>query len=237
MNCTNIIQKVKNSIALVVILDSKRDPLATGSGFVFQKANILVTCNHVVSGASSILLKFLDLDEYIPAKIVIKDEEHDIALLKFEDRNRKPLTSGNFEAVVEGVEVVFSGYPLSSSDLTTHQGIISTITKDATNITSYLIDGTVNAGNSGCPLMDIDGNVIGVVDAKRRVRGEILEKIERMQTGAVSLHNVDLVDIYQAISSNLQLGVGHAVPAGYVPEYKEVDRIKIDITLKKNNNV
>ena len=41
-----------------------------------------------------------------------------------------------------------------------------------------------------------------------------------MRVGAVSLHNLDIVDIFQTFAANIQLGVGHAVPAKYIPEYK-----------------
>lgn len=226
VNCSKIIEKVRNSIALVVALDTNNKPIGTASGFIYQQKGILITCNHVVKDAGSIVIKFSDSSSYIITKVVLRDEEHDLALLKCEDNTHEPLQPGDFAKVIEGVEVIFSGYPLSSSDLTTHQGIISNITKDQTSLTSYLIDGTVNAGNSGCPLMDSDGKVIGVVDATRRVRGEILDKIERMSVGATSLHGVDVVEIYQSLIKNLQLGVGHAVPASYIPEYKEIKPIK-----------
>ncbi len=73
--------------------------------------------------------------------------------------------------------IVFSGYPLNTKFLTTHVGILSSIAKDSAGITTYLIDGTVNSGNSGCPLMDIRGRVVGVVNAKRMERLDLLEKV------------------------------------------------------------
>lgn len=221
MNYINVIKAVKNSIPLVAVLDQNNKLMGTGSGFVFGKNDIAVTCNHVIKDGVVILLKFPDLTELIAAKIVLRDEEHDLALLKFDQSARTPLSLGDLTKVEEGMPVVFTGYPAISNDQTTHQGIISGIVKDATGITSYLIDGTVNSGNSGCPLMDQNGKVIGVVNAKRRVRGDTLEKIEKMNAGALSLHGVDLVEMYQAITNNLQLGVGVAVPASYIPEHKE----------------
>lgn len=116
--------------------------------------------------------------------------------------------------------ILFSGYPFGSEDLTTHQGIISAITKDVTGITSYLIDGTVNSGNSGCPLLNMGGKVIGVINAKRRNQNAFLEQVEGMPTGALSLHGLDIVLIYQTLTNNIQLGVGYAVPAKYIPEHK-----------------
>ncbi len=221
MDYTEIIKQIRRSIALVLILDANNQIVGTGSGFIYSKKGILVTCNHVIKDAVSVLLKFNDSLQYVNAKVIIQDEEHDLALLKFEDDSREPLEKGNPEKTQEGAAVVFSGYPLSSLDLTTHQGIVSAIIKDATGIVSFLIDGTVNSGNSGCPLMDSDGNVIGVVDAKRRVRNDLLEKVESMTLGAMSLHGVDVVEIYQTLANNVQIGVGHAVPAYYIPEHKE----------------
>lgn len=229
MDCSEIIKIIKSSIAFIAVLDANNKLIGTGSGFIFSKKGILVTCNHVVKGSAATVLKFPDSTEFISAKVIMCDDEHDLALLKFDDQNRKPLELGNLNNVIEGMRVIFSGYPFGAQDLTTHQGIISAIIKDATNITSYLIDGTVNSGNSGCPLLNSEGKVIGVVNAKRRNRNDLLSKVEELQAGAVSLHGIDLVEIYQALSNNLQLGVGIAVPASYIPEHKELkesDKIK-----------
>lgn len=233
----SIIERVKPSIALIMALDDKGEFMGTGSGFVFMKRGILVTCNHVVAKANSFLLRFPNSTNLLEGKVVVKDEEHDLALIKFtEDIERAPLEMGELNKVVEGMQVIFSGYPFSSKDLTTHQGILSSITSDATGITAYLIDGTVNSGNSGCPLMNEAGKVIGVVNAKRVVRGEIIEKVGGMQIGAVSLHGVDLVEIYQTLVGNLQLGVGYAIPASYIPEHKEVEAIKNEVGKEETKN-
>lgn len=221
MDIQAIIRKIKSSIAFIASFDSEKKLLGTGSGFVFWEKNIIVTCSHVVKDATSTVLKFPG-DGFIDGKVVLRDEEHDLALVKFNDSKREPILLGDLDKVVEGMPIVFSGYPFGSDDLTTHQGIISAIVKDTTDITSYLIDGTVNSGNSGCPLLNEDGKVIGVVDAKRRQQNDLLEKVEAMNAGAVSLHGVDMVKIYQALTNNIQLGVGHAVPAKYIPEHKDI---------------
>lgn len=212
MNFTEVIKRIKPSIAFIATFNESNQPLGSGSGFVFGKPNIIVTCNHVVKGSNSVIVKFPDLEELISAKIVLHDEEHDLALLKFESAVRKPLVVNKKYEVEEGMEVIFAGYPFGWQDLTTHQGIISSITKDDTDTVSYLIDGTVNSGNSGCPLMDVDGNVIGVVNAKRWASGETLNKVQNMEIGAVSLHGVDLVEIYQALTDNVQIGIGRLCP-------------------------
>jgi S1-C subfamily serine protease len=218
MDMQEIIRLVKPSIALIASFDSKRNLLGSGSGFIFGAKNILVTCNHVIEDAATTMLKFSGTTP-IDGKVVLRDDEHDLALLKFDDDKREPISVGT-EEVVEGMPILFSGYPFNSENLTTHQGIISAITKDATGIMSYLIDGTVNSGNSGCPLLNMDGKVVGVINARRRYKNAFLVKVEDMPVGALSLHGIDIVEIYQALTNNIQLGVGYAVPARYIPEHK-----------------
>lgn len=223
MDFSAVVNKVTPSIAKVYVVDSKGG-LGTGSGFIYGKPDIMVTCNHVVGEATSLLYRFSDDAEgaFHNAKVVIRDTEHDLALLKI-DLQRTPLSQvGETKGIQVGMPVIFSGYPLSLETLTTHQGILSAIAKDAVGATTYLIDGTVNAGNSGCPLMNDNGEVIGIVNAKRRERSELLNKVEAMQMGAISLHGIDLVEIYHALISNVQLGIGYAVPASYIPEHKEI---------------
>lgn len=238
MDYSEVIAKVKNSIAVVIDVDPINPSLSgKGSGFIFQKRGILVTCNHVVL-SESIKLKFPDNkpDEYVDAAVVLRDVEHDLALLKFDDEKREPLKIGDVNVIKEGMPVIFSGYPFSLTDLTTHHGILSAIITDPSGIINYLIDGSVNSGNSGCPLMTESGEVIGVVNATRREYVEVLNKVENMRQGAISLHSLDLVKIFKALSGNLQLGIGYAIPCSYIPEHHELD-IEDNNTDKNNNEL
>ena len=125
MDCSSIIEKIKPSIAFILILKDGKT-LSQGSGFVFMEKNILVTCDHVIKEErDSIYLKFPDYetDKWVQAKVVIQDKEHDLALLKFDDDTRVPLTKGDDKDIHEGIEVLLAGYPLNISSLTTHQGI------------------------------------------------------------------------------------------------------------------
>jgi len=225
MDYSEVILKIKNSIAVVIDVNPTNPSLSgKGSGFIFQKKGILVTCNHVISSGSA-KLKFPDSkpNEYIDAAVVLRDVEHDLALLKFDDTKREPLKIGDINFIKEGMPVIFSGYPFSLTNLTTHHGILSAIITDPSGIINYLIDGSVNSGNSGCPLMTENGEVIGIVNATRREYVEVLNKVENMKHGAISLYHLDLVRIFKALSGNLQLGIGYAIPCSYIPEHHELD--------------
>jgi S1-C subfamily serine protease len=229
MDYSDLVQKISPSIAKVYCLDSAGNVLNTGSSFLYSKKGILVTCDHIVEKGTSVLYRFSDEDvsTFHGGKIVLRDAEHDLALLKI-DSDREPLpplTAASEKNIRPGMPVLFSGYPLNLAALTTHQGILSSITVDALGVTTYLIDGTVNAGNSGCPLMNTNGEILGVVNAKRRERSDLLTKVEQMSLGAISLHGIDIVEIYQALISNVQLGIGYAVPASYIPEHKEAAKL------------
>jgi S1-C subfamily serine protease len=195
---STVVAKIKPSIVLVLIVDENNRTKSKGSGFVYHRPGIVVTCNHVVSntGGGAVLVKFPDESEQKTAKVVLRDEEHDLALLQVADDTHLPLVQSKIESISEGMSVIYSGYPLDLSSLTTHQGILAAIIKDAAGITNYLVDGTVNGGNSGCPLMNADGDVIGVINAKRREQSNLLAMVERMPNGAASVWGVDTISIY-----------------------------------------
>ena len=235
MDCSEIITKVDKSIGKIIAFNPKiKKTVGSGTGFVFSKSGIVVTCNHVIERTDVVYFaKFPSSDEYIPIKILLRDEEHDLALLEVKEKTPRTPLEPFSGPIREGQEVMFSGYPLGLKELTTHQGIISSISKDATGITTYLIDGTVNPGNSGCPLISNDGKVIGVVNAQIRENADILEKVEEMKPGAIAIHDVDLIDIYKALMRNLQLGIGYAIPASYIPSHKAIEDDNLDKGNKK----
>ncbi len=218
MDYSSLIDGIRKSIGIVYNVQGNVIA-GKGSGFILFKKGVLVTCNHVIGKQDSkILIRFPDKNEYLDAKVMIRDEEHDLVLLKFEDDIREPLEIVKSDGIKEGIPVFFAGYPLGLESLTTHQGILSGIITDATGITTYLIDGTVNRGNSGCPLMSEKGKVIGVVNAKRMERPDLLTKMEEQKLGALSLHGIDIVELFQAIINNVQLGIGYAIPCAYIPK-------------------
>jgi S1-C subfamily serine protease len=223
---SKIIEKIKPSIAFIKVIGGGSD-IRTGSGFVFQKPGTLVTCNHVVlEPFNKILLQFPDTDNkptvnLVEAKVVDRSLKHDIAILEFQDtENRQPLPVSKID-IKEGMPVIFSGFPLRLDTLTTHQGIISSITKNQAGEKTYLIDGTINQGNSGCPLMDINGELIGVVKATHGEEKELLESVEKVESGGLLLQGIDLIEVYKALIKNLQLGIGYAVPCAYIRKEHE----------------
>jgi putative serine protease PepD len=139
-----------------------------GSGFVIDKAGHIVTNYHVVQGARSVDVSFSN-SESMKAKIVGVDPSTDIAVLQVDAHARAltPLTLGNSDAVRVGDSVVAIGNPLGY-DRTVTAGIVSALQRVIQSPNSYSIDHVIqtdaalNRGNSGGPLLDARGEVVGV---------------------------------------------------------------------------
>jgi putative serine protease PepD len=141
---------------------------ALGSGFVIDKAGHIVTNYHVVRGASSIQVSFSN-SERIKAKVVGVDPSTDVAVLKVDVKSRalKSLPLGNSDAVRVGDQVVAIGNPFGL-DRSVTAGIVSAVQRriEAPNRLSIShaiqTDAALNHGNSGGPLLNAQGEVIGV---------------------------------------------------------------------------
>src|ERR687888_2217904 len=140
-----------------------------GSGFVIDKAGHVVTNYHVVEGASKVEVSFSGNDE-MPATVVGRDPSTDIAVLRIkraQSRALTPLPLGNSSQVRVGDAVVAIGNPFGL-ERTVTAGIVSALQREITAPNGFAIDeviqtdAAINHGNSGGPLLNADGKVIGV---------------------------------------------------------------------------
>lgn len=142
---------------------------SSGSGFVLTENGYVVTNYHVVEGASSVSVTMEDGTVY-DAAIVGYDESNDVALLKVEATGLRPVRLGSSDALGVGEQVVAIGFPLSAQDATLTVGYVSAKNRDVTtsNVAINMIqtDAAINSGNSGGPLFNMNGEVIGITTAK-----------------------------------------------------------------------
>ncbi|HET7045888.1 MAG TPA: trypsin-like peptidase domain-containing protein [Gaiellaceae bacterium] len=139
-----------------------------GSGFVLDKAGHVVTNYHVVQGARTVLVSFSNNDR-MRAKIVGTDPSTDLAVLQVDTRSRalEPLPLGNSDLVRVGDPVVAIGNPFGYTRTAT-SGIVSAVQREIQSPNAYAIDHVIqtdaalNKGNSGGPLLNAAGQVIGV---------------------------------------------------------------------------
>jgi putative serine protease PepD len=177
LTAEQVYDRSKNSVAFITsqITQAGDDPFgesqtgtATGSGFVVSDKGYIVTNAHVVDGASSVKVKVGDGSTQ-SAQIVGKDDSTDIALLKIDPGNADlhPLVFGDSDSVQVGDATYAIGNPFGlNRTLTT--GVISALQRQISAPNGYSIDdvlqtdAALNPGNSGGPLLDTAGHVIGV---------------------------------------------------------------------------
>jgi len=152
----------------------------TGSGWVLDGKGHIVTNNHVVSAAANggEITVVLANGKQSKATIVGRDVSYDLAVLKVDRTDLKPLPLGDSADVVVGDPVIAVGAPLGL-DSTVTTGIVSALNRpvtpgqadDQSFINAIQTDAAINPGNSGGPLLDMQGRVIGVNTAIARVAG------------------------------------------------------------------
>ena len=140
-----------------------RRSAALGAGFVISEDGYVVTNNHVIEGADEILVEFFSGEE-LPATVIGKDPNTDIAVLKVESDTPLPFVSfGDSDVARVGDWVMAVGNPLGQG-FSVSAGIISARNRALSGSYDDFIqtDAAINRGNSGGPLFNMDGQVIGV---------------------------------------------------------------------------
>jgi S1-C subfamily serine protease len=157
-----IYNQLKDSVVLI------QTNLGLGSGFVYDKNGHIVTNHHVIDGAETIQITFLD-GNITSANVVGMDIYSDLAVIKVNPdvTTLTPVVLGNSSELIVGEPIAAMGNPFGLSDTLT-VGIVSSQERTLDAIGGYLIidiiqiDAAVNPGNSGGPLVNIKGQVVGV---------------------------------------------------------------------------
>ena len=140
-----------------------------GSGFVLTEDGYVVTNNHVAESAENLSVKLHDGTSY-PAQLIGGDSLSDVALLKIEAEGLAHVAVGDSDKIAVGESCIAIGNPLGELTFTMTGGYISAMPREINisgkPINMFQTDAAINAGNSGGPLFDMDGNVIGITSAK-----------------------------------------------------------------------
>jgi serine protease Do len=138
-----------------------------GSGFVYDNRGHILTNNHVVEGAEKIEISFYD-GVTASAKVVGTDKQSDVAVIKVDNTSYPPLPKGDSSKLKVGELVMAVGSPFGLSQSVT-TGIISALERNSVDINLYesfiQTDAPINRGNSGGPLVNMDGEVVGINSA------------------------------------------------------------------------
>ena len=152
--------------------------LSSGTGFVVGTNGHILTNHHVIGGKGRVLVRLPGVKEPVPAEVIARDKERDIALIRIEvpaGVTLAPIPVTGERLVGRGERVAAFGYPLGEavgSGLKLTTGVVSGTPERGTS-NMLVLDAKVNPGNSGGPLCDSFGNVIGMVTAKSIASGNI----------------------------------------------------------------
>lgn len=142
---------------------------SSGSGFIISADGYIITNEHVVSGATEVKVTLYNGETYTAA-YVGGDSDYDVAVIKIEASGLDPVVLGDSAKLNVGDSVLAIGNPLGELTFSMSQGIVSccnrAINVDGTPFNMIQTDAGINPGNSGGPLMNLYGEVIGIVSAK-----------------------------------------------------------------------
>ncbi|MCB0749394.1 MAG: trypsin-like peptidase domain-containing protein, partial [Ignavibacteriae bacterium] len=156
-------------------ISSASNSPSSGTGFAITSNGLIVTNNHVIDGAKTIKVRGVngDFNRTYTAKLIITDKNNDLAIIKIDDYSFSSL--GNVPYTIKtsssgvGEDIFVLGYPLRASmgdEVKLTDGIISSKTGFQGDVTSYQISAPVQPGNSGGPLFNRKGQMIGIINAK-----------------------------------------------------------------------
>jgi len=179
LSTVEIAELVSPATVSIYVVDSRntiQSEVSSGTGFIISEDGYLVTNEHVIDSVLtnnnySLKVRVPGFDEMIPATVVGSDIQTDIAVVKLMEEQTYPyVTLGNSDTLQVGELVVAIGNPLGRLEGTVTVGVVSALNREF-NTNGYGIeliqtDASVNSGNSGGPLVNSFGEVVGVINAK-----------------------------------------------------------------------
>jgi S1-C subfamily serine protease len=178
-------------------------PVATGTGFLISGNGYVATNAHVVEGANAVTVDFIDAEEIVhqyKARIVKTDSANDVAVIKIDDDKFVPFDGlpYSIESRVNiGASVFTIGFPLNSvmgTNFKVSDGIVSAKTGVNDDVRYYQISVPIQPGNSGGPLFNKNGDVVGLTTA--RLSSEYVgTRVENVNYAIKSMYLLNLIDM------------------------------------------
>ena len=165
----NAVVAISNEGTVTNIFGQVSATASSGSGMILSSDGYILTNNHVVEGAEHLTVTMTNGEEY-EATLIGSDADNDVALIKIDAKDLPTVSIGDSGDIQVGEQVCAIGNPLGELTNTLTVGYISAldreINEDETPINMFQTDCAINSGNSGGPIFDMNGNVVGITTAK-----------------------------------------------------------------------
>lgn len=156
-----VVSSTSDAVVQIVVSDSTGKETALGSGFIVSADGRVVTNYHVIKGAHSAIVRLTNGAFFPVQGVIATDREKDLAVLKVSGKNLPFLVLGTIDSLRVGDHVVAIGSPLGLEG-TVSDGIVSAL-RDVEGKSWIQTTAPVSHGNSGGPLLDMNGNAVGVI--------------------------------------------------------------------------
>ena len=166
-NIALMAKKIRPSIVVVTQEGREGKTVGTGTGFVISENGLIATCAHVIGESRLIKVRFDNGNEYKVEQIFASDRKLDLAILKINAKDLKPLQVESTQISEQGSEVIAMGNP-QGLEFSIVRGIISGI-REIDNQSLIQIAIPIEPGNSGGPLLNDKGNVCGILNMKSAI--------------------------------------------------------------------
>jgi serine protease Do len=263
---SQVVQKVQDA---VVVIDAtvvtgtsfwgeEQISVSSGSGVIISEDGYILTCHHVVNNAKSVTVTLNSGSKY-EASLVGSDQASDLAVIRIKPKTDEPLVfaeQGCSADLIVGERVVAIGNPLGTLGGTVTDGIVSAterniVTNDGTKMTLLQTNAAINSGNSGGGLFNLDGKLIGVVNAKYASAGVEglafaipidsaytveLDLIEYGYVRGIVDHGLTTLDVTQANLNSYNYRYGIDTVGVYVVSSENSDLLKNKDRIVSVNN-
>lgn len=220
MDYSKLYARAEASVLQVIYWDKNtRGIVSSGSGSVIGDGSMVLTCCHCCAeNTVQYATGVFDGKKLIAGEMLYAFPNIDIAVLRFQGPVGIPLKIGDSDSLEIGSEVFTIGFPFGRE-----KGLVAGHVSAFEHDGKIRLDAAVNPGNSGGPLFNAEGLIVGVVDAKSGSITASLKSIQgRRRNAGISIEGVDVIqtieDILFCMEQNLNAGIGYAVPVGMFPD-------------------
>lgn len=220
MDFSAAFERIKASVVNVLALNGQNAVVSSGSGVIIGTGTLVLTCAHCIVQNMRMVARFSGQNNGQIGTVLFQNQQADIALIEFQRQLGPSALVRTSSSLMIGHEAFAVGFPNNIDKITALSANVAGFEPD-NGFNLIRIDASVNHGNSGGPLFNSAGEVVGIVNAKHGSLSNFLQQVHQARPGAmISIGGIDPVQAIQQLISemqkNLNLGIGYAIPTDHI---------------------